>query len=92
LNSNSPLDKELYLKGYIEVPNACRDQDGQGECVAPAQGGTTLYRNAYTQAGAQENNMMFRGKSPTIPNPSLHENSPAPPYSPASSRQMPVRR
>jgi pilus assembly protein CpaC len=108
LNSNSPLDKELYFKGHIEVPNACGAQDGRGECVAPAQGGTTLYRNAYTQPGAQENNMMLRGMSPTTPNPALSANeanrnpvaptspvntySPAPPYSPAASRQMPVRR
>ncbi len=36
LNSSSPLDKELYLKGYIEVPNTY-GIDGQGADCPPGQ-------------------------------------------------------
>ncbi len=36
-NTNSPSDKELYLRGHIEVPNVCNDN---GEACAPA--GTNL--------------------------------------------------
>ncbi|XZE36242.1 type II and III secretion system protein family protein [Pirellulaceae bacterium SH501] len=42
-NSESPLDKELYMKGYIEVPNTC------GPEVCPptqSQPGTILYGQA----------------------------------------------
>lgn len=94
-NSTSPLDKELYLKGYIEVPKACATQNGQGECVAPAQGGTTFHNNAYTHAGAQKNRM-DGGMNPTTPPRALTANAAngyaEAPNSPATPRQMPVRR
>ena len=89
LNSNSPLDKELYFKGYIEVPNSCGAQSGQGECVAPAPGGTTLYSNAYTPAGAQENNMVLRGMSPTAPDPARSANAANPTPAIPNSQAIP---
>ncbi len=42
-NSESPLDKELYMKGYIEVPATC----GPEVCPpTPSQPGTVLYGQA----------------------------------------------
>jgi pilus assembly protein CpaC len=50
-NSDSPLDKELYMHGHIEVPTTC----GPGNVTllpssAPTQG-TMLYGSAYSPTG-----------------------------------------
>jgi pilus assembly protein CpaC len=48
-NSGSPLDKELLLKGYIEVPATCGPS---GECP-PNQGGVSIqHHQAYAPNGS----------------------------------------
>lgn len=49
-NSTSPLDKELYLKGYIEVPATCGPN---GEACAPSsESASQQYSQAYSPTGA----------------------------------------
>lgn len=49
-NSASPLDKELYLKGYIEVPATCGPN---GEACAPtSESESQHYSQAYSPTGA----------------------------------------
>jgi pilus assembly protein CpaC len=94
-NSDSPLDKELYLKGYIEVPNTCGEQCAPGQCVNPQQSGTTLYNNAYAPAATQKNNMTVRsGTSPqgAVYSASTSQSQPVGPNGMAAPRPQPVRR
>lgn len=62
-NSTSPMDKELYLKGHIEVPATCGPQADCPQVVEPnaPASNTMLYSNAYTPEGAHANNMALRG-------------------------------
>jgi pilus assembly protein CpaC len=50
-NSSSPLDRELYLKGYIETPATCGPQ-ANGDCLPQNQGMATQYSQAYSPSGA----------------------------------------
>jgi pilus assembly protein CpaC len=54
-NSGNPLDKELYWKGYIEVPNTCNEAC-QGQCAQPTESGSVLYNSAYAPGSAPSNN------------------------------------
>jgi pilus assembly protein CpaC len=73
-NSGSPLDKELFMKGYIETPNACGPQGDCPPCTENSNG--VLYDNAYAPTsaangaanGAQVNNMALKGTQ-------LHQNA-----------------
>lgn len=89
-NSGSPLDKELYLKGYIEVPNECGEQCNPA-CAPATNGGTVLYNSAHAPTTAP-NSMNAR----SIPAPntvySANANGSANPNGVTPSRQMPVRR
>lgn len=49
-NSASPLDKELYMKGYIEVPATC-GPNGEA-CVQPNESLPQHYSQAYSPTGA----------------------------------------
>jgi len=92
-NSNSPLEHEVYGKGYIEVPAGCGPQ---GSCPpgnsAPIEGPQILYNNAYSPSGAT--GMM------TTKNQQPGATQPAYPNGPRSSNQggvamprnVPVRR
>ncbi|MEQ1826815.1 MAG: histidine kinase [Pirellula sp.] len=93
-NSGSPLDKELYMKGYVEVPNACAE-GGAGECVAPADGGTLLYNNAYAPGASPRTNTTARGVPPsngTAYSASAPINQPVGSSGMSPSRQTPIRR
>ncbi len=58
-NSTSPLDKELFMKGYIETPNACGPQ---GDCLPCIENSNNVqYDNASASNSAQVNNMALKG-------------------------------
>ncbi len=62
-NSNSPLEKELYGKGYIEVPPGCAPQ---GNCppsnCPPNEGPQILYNNASSPNGTAVGGMATNGQ------------------------------
>lgn len=61
-NSTSPLDKELYLKGYIEVPATCGPN---GEACAPTSESASEHgSHGYSPTGApsQPANASIQGK------------------------------
>jgi len=62
-NSTSPLEQEIYGKGYMEVPPGCapRGSDQSGICP-PNEGPQILYNNAYTQ-----NASATRAKTTNLP-------------------------
>jgi len=48
-NSNSPLEHEIYGKGYMEVPPGCAPQGSEQSGICPPnEGPQILYNNAYT--------------------------------------------
>jgi len=48
-NSNSPLEQEIYSKGYMEVPPGCAPQGSEQSGICPPnEGPQILYNNAYT--------------------------------------------
>ncbi len=81
-NSNSPLEKELYGKGYIEVPPGCAPQ---GNCpptnCPPNQGPQILYNNASTPNGTAGRGMASNGQKPTQ----------TPIYSAGTKNQSPIQ-
>lgn len=58
-NSNSPLEHEVYGKGYIEVPPGCAPNGNSqnGNCP-PNEGPQILYNNAYNPSGTANGNGM----------------------------------
>ena len=77
-NSNSPLEKELYGKGYIEVPPGCAPQGNcpPGNCP-PNEASQKLYDNASTPNGTAVGSMATKGQ----------KRDQAPIYSAASKNQ-----
>ena len=59
-NSNSPLEKELMMKGYMEVPPGCGPEAGcpPGGGEAPA---TNLYGSAHAPKASVPNGMASKG-------------------------------
>jgi pilus assembly protein CpaC len=94
-NSGSPLDKELYMNGYIEVPKTCGENCGCPTCTNPNGGGTVIHNSAAAPSPTQRNNMMARGTSTTqgaVYSASSPHSQPAGPNGLPSSKQSPVRR
>ena len=98
-NSNSPLEQELYGKGYIEVPPGCAPNTNcpTGSCP-PSEGSQTLYSNAYSPTGSTTGNAMAnRPSTPaTTPSttPAYTANAKPQAVGPAANAQraVPVRR
>ena len=92
-NSTSPLEQEVYGKGYIEVPPGCgpngnyqtgncqtgNSQTGSG---VPNVGQTTLYNSAQSPSGSPTNGLAARSNGPTARGP---QRPPVPPVYSANS-------
>ncbi len=63
LNSMSPNDKELYMKGHIEVPNLLGDN---GACGVQADGFSTVSMPAYDDIGTLPPGTIVPSNQPTI--------------------------
>lgn len=95
LNSNNPLERELYGKGYIEVPPGCAPQDNcpPNHCP-PNERPQILYNNAATPNGTAGGGMASNDQKPTsAPLYSAGTKSQNPSLGGVSApRPMPVRR
>lgn len=90
-NSNSPLEQELYGKGYIEVPPGCAPQ---GNCP-PNERPQILYNNAYAPQPAPAGNMATKGQPRGTVPPVYSAGTRAQTNGPVGStspRNVPVRR
>jgi len=90
-NSNSPLEQEVYGRGYVEVPPGCSPQDKSPpiNCLpgnVPAGESPQLYNNTY--APNMSNVGLVNGQQRALP---LRAQL-ARPSGPVSSRAEPVRR
>jgi len=66
-NSTSPLEQEVYGKGYIEVPPGCGPNGNSPAGSCPPNGGPqTLYSNASNPGGSTGGNTMTN-QAPTLP-------------------------
>ncbi len=95
-NSNSPLEQEVYGKGYIEVPPGCGPTGNgpMGNCP-PNAGNSTLYNSAQSPTGAPSGGLAARGQQrvPAVPTYSANSGSQSSvPGSAAVPRTIPVRR
>ena len=62
-NSTSPLEQEIYGKGYVEVPPGCAPLGSEPSSICPPnEGPQILYNNAYTPNASQT-----RAKTPNPP-------------------------
>jgi pilus assembly protein CpaC len=90
-NSNSPLEQELYGKGYIEVPPGCAPQ---GNCP-PNENPQAHYNNAYAPQQAAAGNMASkaqpRGTVPPVYSAGTRTQTNGPVGS-SALRNVPVRR
>lgn len=94
-NSTSPLEKELYGKGYIEVPAGCAPQANcpPSNCP-PSEGPQIFYNNASvpngTAVGGKAANGQNRTQAPIYPADT--KNQTAGPGGVSAPRTAPVRR
>ena len=91
-NSTSPLEQEIYGKGYMEVPPGCAPQGSQQSGICPPNEGTQiLYNNAYTP-----NASATRAKTANLPSRAPvnagTKNPNAGPVGVANNFALPVRR
>ncbi len=85
-NSNSPLEREVYGKGYMEVPPGCAPN---GVCP-PSTGPQILYNNAYSPTGNSGASMANR--APALPVQSASTRPQVNNPSTMGTRPTPVRR
>ncbi len=91
-NSSSPLENEMYGKGYIEVPPVCGPTDNCPPGNGPSnEGAQILYNNAYAPNGSRQAGMAANGQSRAPAGMGTRAPSIGP-VGVANQQQIPIRR